>query len=85
MSYEIGDIPEGSKYYPLNCVQRISVELCCFSFYALTPRSDKRKIAPLNIHTLSSKQVNRNIQTYQVEAVILMKHQILVTDLLGIV
>ena len=46
----------------------------------LAPRSDKYVISPCNFHTLSSKLVNEKTQTYQVEVVLLIKLQILITN-----
>ena len=46
-------------------------------------KSDQHVISPYNTHTLSSKQAMRILKTCQVETVILIKHQILVTSLQG--
>ena len=53
------------------------------SFNPLTPRSDKNVTSPYNIHTLLSKQVMRIFKLRRVEVVILIYHQIPVTDLQG--
>ena len=57
------------------------------SFNPSTLRSDQNETSPYNIFTLSSKQVQSymNIQTYQVEVVIVVLHQILITNLQGYV
>ena len=53
-----------------------------FLFKPLTPRSDQHVTSPYNIHTLLSKQVMRIRKLRRVE-VILIYHQILVTNLQG--
>ena len=53
------------------------------SFNPLTPRSDKNVTSPYNIHTLLSKQVMRIFKLRRVEVVILIYHQIPVTNLQG--
>ena len=49
----------------------------------LTPRDDYHVTSPCNIHTLSSKQVVRILKLREVEFVILIYHQNLVTNLQG--
>ena len=47
----------------------------------LTTGSDSHVTSPHNIDTLSNQKGNENTQTYQVEVVVLICHQILVTNL----
>ena len=54
-----------------------------FLLKPLTPRSDWHVTSPYNIHTLLSKQVMRILKLRQVEVIILIYHQILVTNLQG--
>ena len=54
-----------------------------FLFKPLTPRSDQHVTSPYNIHTLLSKQVMRIFKLRRVEVIILIYHQILVTNLQG--
>ena len=49
----------------------------------LTPRSNYNMTSLNKIHTLTSKQMINNTQTYQVEIVILFQQQSLVTNLQG--
>ena len=60
---------------------KIKFEQFCFN--PLNPRSDLHETSPY-IHTLSSKRANENTQTYQVEVVILIQYQILLTNFPGI-
>ena len=53
------------------------------SFNPLITRTDKHVTSPYNIHTLLSKQVMRKLKLRQVEVVILIYPQILVTNLPG--
>ena len=48
----------------------------------LTPKSNQRETSPSNIHTLFSKQLMR-LQTFQVEASILLQYHVLITNLQG--
>ena len=49
----------------------------------LTPRSDKHETSPYNIPYIIQQTGNENVQSYQVEAAILIEHQVLITNLQG--
>ena len=52
---------------------------CCkvWKVNFLTPRSDWHETSPYNIHHIIKLTSNENIQTYQVEAALLIQHQVL--------
>ena len=49
----------------------------------LTPRSDWNLTSPFNIQYIMQQTGNENTQTYQVDIVVLIKYQILITNLQG--